>query len=198
MKYQLILLFGIMIFGCGPSTNKYQPRYQAIKEKIIKNRSGIESMITHLPETHQRKMSESMELVVTNDIAGFLRETKMSNQNFELFMKSVENFMLRWDTAKEFVPNDAQKRLYAEVKTKILSQEEEVRKYIKTIENSEEFSDISLKSFLNNMLAYEITEFIHQSLVTEEDFDKNFLEFKDNWSEFISTVIVLNLAEELK
>ena len=190
-------LLAVFIFGCSQMTNKYEPRYNLIKEKIRNNRKNIESMLSQLPHNYQREMKESIDLVESNSVIGFLNKTKMSNQNFELFLKSVEKFISRLEAAKSFVPDKSQRELYDELRRKVLEREEDVRKLIESLRNSNNVPDITLKVFLTKILNCEIEEFLSKSIMTEEEFDKQIKDFIENWELFETRLALMNFDKEL-
>jgi len=198
-KYILFIL-SVFVVSCNQGNHmkaKYETRYLDIQQKINANRGQIEGMLNQLPQNYQVEMRKSMTMVQNNDINGFLKESRMSEKNFDLFLKSVDTFMGRLDTARGFTPNAAQISLYNDLKGKVEKNRESVEKFISKPANPNDINEVTSKNFLGKILKYDVHEFLANSVITEPEFNAQIKEFNDSWDEVALALIMADFNSEL-
>ncbi len=191
-----VFLFSLTIFSCqtqteNPLVAKYNVQYEATKRQVIANKSDINGLIQQLPPAYQSAIQKGIIAIEKYDLNEFLQSENMSEEGLLLLFQSIDQFLNNIKATRNFKAKAEQKEMYNLFKSRLEENKRYVDKFIAAGEKSKDPNQLSSALFLEKVMQYDIQEFVQNTFIGKEDFEKTFTEVNENWDEFISNLIVI-------
>lgn len=199
-----LLLLSFVIFSCqtqtkteNPLVAKYQAQYDATKSQMLDNKSDILRLIQQLPPGYQNAIQKGITSIEKYDLAGFLQNEKMEEEGLLLVFQSVNQFLENIEGTRNFKATTAQTEMYNLFKNRLIENARFIDPYIAVCEKSKDPDQLSSGLFLRKVMQYDIHEFVQNTFIRNDEFEKTFSEVNENWAEFMNNMVMITAETEL-
>lgn len=197
-----LLLFSFTIFTCQtqiehPLVAKYNVQYEATKRQMIANKSDITRLIKQLPLNYQSAIQKGITAIEKYDLNDFLKNEKMNEEGLLMLFNSVNQFLENIEGTRNFKATAEQTEIYDLFKNRLEENKKYVDPFIAAGEKSKDPNQLSSALFLKKVIQYDIHEFVQNTFIGKEEFEKTFTEVNESWEEFISNLILISGESEL-
>lgn len=205
MKNLYFLLFlSFFFFSCqtqhqteNPLVAKHQVQYEATKSKMLANKSDILRLIQQLPPGYQNAIQKGITSIEKYDLAEFLQNEKMGEEGLLMLFQSVNQFNENIEGTRNFKATAEQTEMYDLFKNRLIENRRFVDPFIAVCEKSRDPNQLSSGLFLRKVMRYEIHEFVQNTFIGNDEFEKTFTEVNDNWADFINNMVMITAETEL-
>ncbi|MFK7775087.1 MAG: hypothetical protein AB8F94_23300 [Saprospiraceae bacterium] len=205
MKYLYFLFFlSITILSCqtqsqteNPLVAKYQTQYEATKSKMLANKPDILRLIQQLPLEYQDAIQKGIISIEKYDLAGFLQNEKMDEENLLMVFESINEFLEDIEGTRNFKATAEQTEMYNLFKNRLIENRRFVDPFIAVCEKSNDPNQLSSGLFLKKVMQYDIHEFVQNTFIGKEAFNKTFAEMNESWGDFIANMMMISAETEL-
>ena len=196
----LLLLFQIACTSGSESSAKSanERQYDAVRGKVFAERNSIDLLLEQLPATYRNGLRRDMASIQNNTYEGYKELNNLSDQDMENVLKGIESFFEKMEVSKAFKPNEVQRKMYAELKEKVVKERKVIEKFISKPSDPNDIQEVTSKNFLSKILRYDVDQFLAKSVITEEEYVKSITEFNDNWSVLLSSLAMFEANEKLE
>ena len=114
-----------------------------------------------------------------------------------MLFQSVNQFLENIEGSRNFKATAEQTKMYNLLKNRLLENRKLVDQFIAACEKSKDPNQLSSGLFLKKVMQYDIHEFVQNTFIGNDEFEKTFTEVNENWGEFISNMIMIAAETEL-
>lgn len=191
-----LLLFFFLIFTCQtqtehPLVSKYNVQYEATKRQMIANKSDIKRLIQQLPPNYQTAIKKGITSIEKYDFNDFLQKEKMNEEGLLMLFNSINEFLENIEGTRNFKATAEQTEMFNLFKSRLLENKRYVDPFIVASEKSKDPNQLSSALFLKKVMQYDIHEFVQNTFIGNDEFEKTFMEVNASWEEFISNLIMI-------
>ncbi|MFK8008643.1 MAG: hypothetical protein AB8H03_19955 [Saprospiraceae bacterium] len=197
-----LFLISFVIFSCqtqteNPLVAKYQTQYKATKSKMLANKTDILQLIQQLPVSYQNAIQKGITSIEKYDLATFLENEKMDEQGLQMLFQSINQFIENIEGTRNFKATTEQTEMYNLFKNRLIENRRFVDPFIAICQKSKDPNQMSSGLFLKKVMQYDIHEFVQNTFIGNDEFEKTFIEVNENWGEFISNMMMITTETEL-
>lgn len=202
MKNLHFFLITLFIFSCqtqseNPLVGKYNVQYEATKRQMIANKPDITRLIQQLPPNYQSAVQKGITAIEKYDLSGFLQNENMNEEGLLMLFQSVNQFLENIEGTRNFKATAEQTEMYNLFKSRLEENKGYVDPFIAAGEKSKDPNQLSSALFLKKVMQYDIHEFVQNTFIGKDEFEKTFTEANENWGDFISNMIMITAETEL-
>ena len=198
-----LLLLSFTIFSCqtqnqteNPLVAKHQVQYEATKSKMLANKNDILRLIQQLPPGYQNAIQKGITSIEKYDLATFLQKEKMGEEGLLMLFESVNQFNENIETTRNFKATAEQTEMYNLFKNRLIENRRFVDPFVAVCEKSKDPNQLSSGLFLRKVMRYEIHEFVQNTFIGNDEFEKTFTEVNENWVEFMNNMVMITAETE--
>ncbi len=203
-NFHFLLLLSFFIFSCqtqnqteNPLVAKHQVQYEATKSQMLANKADILRLIQQLPSGYQNAIQKGITSVEKYDLATFLQNEKMGEEGLLMLFQSVNQFIENIEGTRNFKATTEQTEMYNLFKNRLMDNKRFVDPFIAVCEKSKDPNQLSSGLFLKKVMQYEIHEFVQNTFIGNDEFEKTFTEVDENWEDFINNMMMITAGTEL-
>ena len=191
-----LFLFSFSIFSCqtpteNPLVAKYNVQYEATKRQMIANKSDVTRLIQQLPPNYQSAIQKGINAIEKYDLAAFLKDEKMNEEGLLMLFQSVNQFLENIEGTRNFKATAEQTEMYNLFKTRLEENKRYINPFIAAGKKSKDPNQLSSALFLKKVMQYDIHEFVQNTFIGKDEFEKTFSGANENWEDFISNMIMI-------
>lgn len=194
--------FSLLLFSCqtqteNPLVAKYHIEYEAIKSQTMAQKSDIIRLVKQLPPNYQNAIQQGITAIEQYDLSEFLQKEKMNEEGLSLLFQSIRQFLEDIEKTKNFKATANQTEMYNLFKKRLLENKKSIDPFIAACEKSNNPDQLNSGIFLKKVMQYDIHQFVQNTFIGTNEFENTFSEVNQNWDEFITNVMMINMETEL-